>query len=103
MKMSIVALSLVLLAGCSSPPKEIADAWRNYRAVEYGMTRHEIHALIGREPNVRVKYYDWWLTQERTYPGYAAALSVMYDQDGRATNVSRGLDRLEHALRVAPD
>jgi len=95
----MVALSLLLLAGCASPPKEVAEAWRKYRAAKLGMTRNEIHALVGGSPHVSVKYYDWWLTSEPGELGYLAALHVNYDQDGRATNVSRYLNRLTQPIR----
>jgi hypothetical protein len=95
----MVAVSLLLFAGCASPPKEVADTWRKYRAAKQGMTSNEIHSLVGGSPHVSVKYYEWWLTREPGELGYFAALHVFYDQDGRATNVSRGLSRLTQPVR----
>ena len=106
-KQSILILGILLLAGCSTYPpldpaaertlhshwqaqrKEVADAWRGYCAVKKGMTREEVHALVGVPTRPDNHAEEWLVGQPFELGGYSASLCVIYGPDGRVTQIDR--------------
>jgi len=98
MRIFVIFLLLPILANCASWPKNVSDAWREYRGVRVGMTAQEVHALLG-SPTYRSlsgPYTEDWIVGERAVDAYAAYLRVIYDRgpdDGRVQYLYRGRQR----------
>jgi hypothetical protein len=96
MKPQSLLVAFLLLGGCSSPPKDVSEAWRQFRHVRQGMTRQEVHAVLkdvnptlseSGSPDSRVEV--WIAGQPFAHPGHSAGLSLTYGSDDRVVEVSR--------------
>ncbi len=113
MKPQSLLVAFLLLCGCSSPPKDVSEAWRQFRQVRQGMTRQEVHAVLkdvhptlseSGSPDSRLE--EWIVGRPFAHPGYSAGLSLAYGSDDRVMELRRWRHRarpLRMALLTAED
>jgi hypothetical protein len=87
----VLAICVLLFVGCSSPPKDVTEAWQKYEAVKKGMSRDRVHALAGKPNFAHNKQEEWQVGQPFELGAYSASLSVTYGPDGRVLNVDKRL------------
>jgi hypothetical protein len=96
MKRIMIVLAAVAIAGCASGPAGAPQSWGK---IHNGMTREEVHALVGVPVEVfpeedhadgrRALSSESWglLLSSNKYVG----LSVSYDSDGRVVSVNHAV------------
>src|SRR5436190_20471898 len=81
-----------LLVGCSSAPKDVAQAWSRYRRVKIGMSQERVRSLIGEPPTYSTGWacpYDLWrVGDDPPENHYWAGLVVVYDFDRNARAIT---------------
>lgn len=81
---------IALLCGCASPesskmPAQIKEARQRYESLTHGMTRGDVHRLLGEPQSTQADGTEQWTTTEGTY---LAPITVKFGPEGTIVGVS---------------
>ena len=97
MRPCILLAFVVLVTGCQSLDPQVVGAWQRFKTIEPGMTREQVHGVVGPKPGRECS--EFWIVGA-VEEGQRVEMTVQYDEEDRVAAVERhrygfGLSRIK--------